>query len=119
MGAGAVSEGLPSCLVSFASLLHAYMDSSAPPPPPNPTGEAPKPEATPAAAAGAASSDDVKMEEAAVPEEEPLPDDILNASPEDIMTRVRLIDNDLKVSSSAPANDQGLVTLSFSPSWSN
>lgn len=77
------------------------MDSSAPPPPPNPAGDAPKPEATPAAAgAGTAPSDDVKMEEAAVPEEEPLPDDILNASPEDIMTRVRLIDNDLKVSSS-------------------
>lgn len=32
------------------------------------------------------------------PVEEPLPDEILNASPEDIMTRVRLIDNDLKVS---------------------
>ncbi|KAK4053364.1 26S proteasome regulatory subunit 6A [Microbotryomycetes sp. JL221] len=33
----------------------------------------------------------------AEPVEDPLPDEILNASPEDIMTRVRLIDNDLKV----------------------
>jgi hypothetical protein len=36
--------------------------------------------------------------EPAVPEEEPLPDDILNASADDIMARTRLIDNDLKVS---------------------
>lgn len=31
------------------------------------------------------------------PEEAPLPDEILNASAEDIMARTRLIDNDLKV----------------------
>lgn len=35
----------------------------------------------------------------AEPEEEPLPEEVLNGTPEDIMTRVRLIDNDLKVSS--------------------
>lgn len=34
------------------------------------------------------------------PEEEPLPEDILNASAEDIMARTRLIDNDLKVNNS-------------------
>lgn len=34
-----------------------------------------------------------------VVEEETLPEEILNATPEEIMTRVRLIDNDLKVSS--------------------
>lgn len=35
-----------------------------------------------------------------VPEfvEAPLPDDIANGTPEDILTRVRLIDNELKVS---------------------
>mgnify|MGYP006969720774 FL=1 len=31
------------------------------------------------------------------PEEAPLPDEILNATAEDIMARTRLIDNDLKV----------------------
>lgn len=78
------------------------MDSSAPPPPPNPQGDT-LPKAAAAAATATTSSDDVAMEAApTVPEEEPLPEDIINASPEDIMTRVRLIDNDLKVSASRP-----------------
>ena len=32
-----------------------------------------------------------------VPEEEPLPDDILNASADEIATRTRLLENDIKV----------------------
>lgn len=35
------------------------------------------------------------------PEEEPLPDEILNAGADDIMARTRLIDNDLKVRSTS------------------
>lgn len=80
------------------------MDSSAPPPP-NPNGNS---EQKPAAADNAAAPAPTngadaasKQEPSKEPEETPLPDDILNASPEDIMTRVRLIDNDLKVSAHA------------------
>lgn len=87
---------------SLSLLLVPKMDSSAPPPPPNPQGDT-LPKAAAAAATATTSSDDVAMEAApTAPEEEPLPEDIINASPEDIMTRVRLIDNDLKVSASRP-----------------
>ena len=63
-------------------------------------GDPPKPDAaaTSTGGEGAATTDggDVKMEEQE-PVEEPLPDEIVNGTPEDIMTRVRLIDNELKV----------------------
>lgn len=36
-----------------------------------------------------------------VVEEDPLPDDIANGTPEDIMLRVRMIQNELKVSHSS------------------
>lgn len=78
------------------------MDTSAPPPPP--PNDAPNSSDTKSdavgegAAAVPASGADVEMAPA-VEEEEPLPEEILNASPDEIMTRVRLIDNDLKVSS--------------------
>lgn len=40
---------------------------------------------------------DVAMAAPAEPEEEPLPADILNATPEEIATRTRLLENDIKV----------------------
>lgn len=69
---------------------------SAPPPPP---ADATPPKPSTDSAEPAPADGDVKMEEAVpVVEEETLPEEILNATPEEIMTRVRLIDNDLKVS---------------------
>ncbi|KAK4701867.1 26S proteasome regulatory subunit T5, partial [Phenoliferia sp. Uapishka_3] len=69
---------------------------SAPPPPTNPSTPS-KPSATSSAPADA--SADVAMEDAKPPvvEEDPLPDDIANGTPEDIMLRVRMIQNELKV----------------------
>lgn len=67
------------------------------PPPPVDDAAAPKPSTSTGAPTDAAA--DVAMEDAkpAVVEEEPLPDDIANGTPEDIMLRVRLIQNELKV----------------------
>jgi len=74
--------------------------SDAQQPPSGPPGGGSDPEkasepAPPAASTSKAEAkEDVKMAE---PEEEPLPQEILDASPEDIQTRIRLIDNDIKV----------------------
>lgn len=68
-------------------------DSAAPidvkPDLPSPSTPAVDPSATPA------TTDDVKME---VVEEETLPAEILNASADEVMARVRMLDNDVKVS---------------------
>lgn len=47
----------------------------------------------------------------AQPEEEPLPEEILNASAEDIIARTRLIDNDLKVSSPLPWSREAMSSI--------
>lgn len=55
---------------------------------------------SPTAADGDASkkeSDDKMAEDVKEPEEEPLPDEVLNATVEEIQTRTRLLDNDIKV----------------------
>ena len=53
------------------------------------------------------------------PQEEPLPDEILNASAEDIVARTRLIDNDLKVSPPLPLRSIGsVIPLSLARSHS-
>lgn len=73
------------------------MSSSGPPPPPG-TSAAPsdakdaQPAASTSTAPAGAASTDVEM--ATEPE---LPDDLINASTEDILTRTRLIENDIKV----------------------
>ncbi|GAA6016665.1 hypothetical protein JCM10207_000141 [Rhodosporidiobolus poonsookiae] len=75
------------------------MSAPQPPNPPSQPDSPPKP--SPAADAASTSTSQVDATMTAQPpqepEEEPLPDDILNASPEDIMARTRLIDNDLRV----------------------
>lgn len=82
------------------------MDSQPPPNDQNPDRQPTPPKPDPAAAAtsgGDATMTDSTTAKAAAPEppkepeEAPLPDEILNASAEDIMARTRLIDNDLKV----------------------
>ena len=82
------------------------MDSQPPPPSDNNNPDRqptpPKPDPSTSATTDATMSDSTAAKPAAdeapkEPEEAPLPDDILNASAEDIMARTRLIDNDLKV----------------------
>lgn len=70
---------------------------SAPPPPTN-NDSTPKPEPS-TSTSPVATAEDIKME-ATEPQvvEDPLPDDIANGTPDDILTRVRLIDNELRVS---------------------
>jgi hypothetical protein len=76
------------------------MDSNTPPPPPANSNNASdiKPDlsstTTPLVDVSVPAPADVKMEI----EEETLPAEILNASAEEVMARVRLLDNDVKVS---------------------
>ena len=81
------------------------MDSQPPPPSDNNNPDRqptpPKPDPQTSATTDATMSDSTKPaaadEAPKEPEEAPLPDEILNATAEDIMARTRLIDNDLKV----------------------
>ncbi|BGP58688.1 hypothetical protein JCM8202_003610 [Rhodotorula sphaerocarpa] len=80
------------------------MDSQPPPQDNNNPDRAPSPpKPDPQASSGDATMTDSSSAQPAAaeapkePEEAPLPDEILNASAEDIMARTRLIDNDLKV----------------------
>lgn len=72
------------------------------PPPTNSSSDPSPPKPSTDSNPTASTSEDVAMIDdvaaPVIPEEEPLPEEILRASPEEIMTRVRLIDNDLKVS---------------------
>ncbi|GAA5916632.1 hypothetical protein JCM8208_005002 [Rhodotorula glutinis] len=76
------------------------MDPQPPSQPPQQPATPPKPAQDQAASSSSSStSDDATMTDSQPqpPQEEPLPDEILNASAEDIVARTRLIDNDLKV----------------------
>jgi len=69
---------------------------------PNPVDEKPaEPVASSSSSAAAAANSaeqDVEMKsEEPVIEQDPVPDDVKNSTPEEIQTRVRLIDNDIKI----------------------
>ncbi|KPV72796.1 uncharacterized protein RHOBADRAFT_55478 [Rhodotorula graminis WP1] len=76
------------------------MDPQPPNQPPQQPATPPKPAQDQAASSSSSSTtDDATMADSQPqpPQEDPLPDEILNASADDIVARTRLIDNDLKV----------------------
>lgn len=101
----ALSTGTHASRPHIHTLTRPPTMSSAPPPNPNPNSGDNKPDdahMTPAASSADADKKD-EIEEEPVPEPEDtfedIPEDVRNAPVEDINTRTRLIDNDIKVSS--------------------
>lgn len=90
----------------------AVSTPSGPPPPPG-DNSTPKPSTSSGADSSAVATDlaDVKMEQPEEEQEVHLPDEIANGTPEDILTRVRLIDNELKVSTTPLAGRAPLDRL--------
>jgi len=72
------------------------MSDPQPPPPNQPSSEKPDATSSSAVASSSTPAADVKMEPPKV-EEEPLPEDILNANPDEIATRTRMLENDIKI----------------------
>lgn len=101
-------EGLTT--LSLTLTLARWLEMDAQPPQDNGSSQQPDKDqpAQPARAHDDATMSDSQPADTAQPkepEEEPLPDEILNASADDIMARTRLIDNDLKVRSTHPRGD--------------
>lgn len=94
----------PSSRPSLPSLCHPTMSTPSEPPNPPPSSNAaekapaqPSSSTQPPADGAAPMETDAPTEEPVVETWEDLPEEIRNSSPEEIMTRIRLIENDIKV----------------------